>query len=110
MTVTTLKVVTGIIQNKAGLFFIALRPSHVPYSGIWEFPGGKIEPGESPYDALVRELKEEIGITVEQAHLFMQFQYPYPDRSLDLSAWLVTQYQGEPYGAEGQTINWVPRQ
>ena len=105
--IPTLKVVSGVIQNNEGLYFVALRPPHVPFSGVWEFPGGKIEAGESPFEALVRELKEEIGITVIAANLLMQFQHAYPTRIIDMSAWQITHYEGQPYGAEGQGCDWV---
>ena len=76
--------------------------------GKWEFPGGKIESGESPKAALKRELMEEIGINVEPEDMsaFYSKQHNYHDKSVDLSFFLITQYQGQPEGKEGQAIQW----
>lgn len=108
MSLPILKVVSGVIRNKAGYYFIALRPPHVPFSGVWEFPGGKIEPGESHFEALARELREEIGIEVKHAEPLLTFQHTYSTRIIDMSAWHIIDYTGEPHGAEGQEIAWVP--
>ncbi|EKD75200.1 MAG: mutator MutT protein [uncultured bacterium] len=102
-----LDVVTGILQNNAGLYFVSLRPPHVPFPNLWEFPGGKIEKKEKPFDALKRELKEEIGIHVETAEKLMEFQHTYPSRIINMSAWFIIKYQGKPHGAEGQQAEWV---
>lgn len=101
-----LSVVAGII-NRGPLFLVALRPPHVPFSGYWEFPGGKIELGESSFDALKRELYEEIGIHVTDAHPFLKFQHTYPNRTIDLDVWQITHFSGEPQGIEGQQLAWV---
>ena len=105
-----LKVVTGILRNPEGLYFVSLRPPHVPFGGMWEFPGGKIEIDETPYEALVRELQEEIGICVNAAEPLLQFQHAYSTRIIDISAWHITQYTGNPYGAEGQECDWVTKE
>ncbi|MBI5448051.1 MAG: 8-oxo-dGTP diphosphatase MutT [Gammaproteobacteria bacterium] len=102
-----LHVVSGVIQNPEGLYFVALRPPHVPFSGVWEFPGGKIEPGESAYEALVRELQEEVGIQVHAARPLLQFEHTYPARIINMSAWSIDAFEGEPHGAEGQEFDWV---
>lgn len=99
--------VAGIIINDAGKIFVAQRPAHVSYAGLWEFPGGKIEIGETPLQALTRELHEEIGIKVIHAKHFMNVKYDYPDRFVDLDVWWVENFKDEPYGAEGQIIDWV---
>jgi 8-oxo-dGTP diphosphatase len=78
-----------------------------PFNGLWEFPGGKIAAGESPSDALRRELAEELGIGVTASQPFMQLHHAYPDRSVDLEFFLVTAWQGEPTGLEGQQHRWV---
>ncbi|MXG36977.1 8-oxo-dGTP diphosphatase MutT, partial [Escherichia coli] len=73
----------------------------------WEFPGGKIEAGEPPEQALVRELQEEVGITPFGATLFDKLEYQFPDRHITLWFWLVESWEGEPWGKEGQPGNWV---
>lgn len=101
-------VVAGIICNKQNQILIAYRSSHVIQGDQWEFPGGKIEAGEMPFDALVRELKEEIGITIISAHPFKLVEYTYPgDRTIQLDVWWVDSFEGVPSGQEGQVIQWV---
>jgi mutator protein MutT len=75
-------------------------------AGGWEFPGGKLEPGESRLAALTRELAEETGVVVEAAHALMRFSHAYADRNVDLDFWRVTQYRGEPRGLDGQRLHW----
>lgn len=74
---------------------------------FWEFPGGKIEPLERPYDALVRELDEEISIKVLDAELLTEIEHAYDQFDVFLSVWRVTKFEGQPRGAEGQAIKWV---
>ena len=73
----------------------------------WEFPGGKIESGETPEQALLRELQEEVGITPIGATLFDKLEYQFPDRHITLWFWLVESWEGEPWGKEGQPGGWV---
>ena len=75
-----------------------------------EFPGGKIEAGESAEQALVRELQEEVGITVRSSRLFDTLEYQFPDRHITLWFWLVESWEGEPWGKEGQPGNWIELQ
>lgn len=98
----------GIIFNSHQEVLIAKRPPHKYCPGLWEFPGGKIEPNETPFESLKRELLEEIGIDVVSANAWFQLQYTYPDRHVELNMWFVTQFSGEPKGAEGQEILWCP--
>lgn len=72
-----------------------------------EFPGGKIEAGESSEQALVRELQEEVGITVRASRLFDKLEYQFPDRHITLWFWLVESWDGEPWGKEGQPGRWI---
>ncbi|MDF2530200.1 MAG: 8-oxo-dGTP diphosphatase MutT [Gammaproteobacteria bacterium] len=102
-----LHVVIGIIINANKECCIAKRPEHVHLGGLWEFPGGKVEADETAQAALVRELKEELGIIVQQAQAFTQFPYDYSDRQVFLDFWLVTEFKGEPKGREGQPVKWV---
>lgn len=102
-----LHVVIGIILNAADQFCIAKRPKHVHLGGLWEFPGGKVEPNETAKTALGRELYEELGIQAEKMEAFMQLPYDYEDRLVLLDFWLVTHFTGEPQGREGQPVKWV---
>jgi 8-oxo-dGTP diphosphatase len=86
---------------------IAQRPAGKWQAGRWEFPGGKIEPDESPRAALERELREELGVEVQAAQPLGQFTYAYTDRRVAIDLWLVTQFAGEPQGLDGQALRWV---
>lgn len=101
-------VVAGVIANDAGDVLLALRPKHKHKGGLWEFPGGKVEQGESPRAALARELEEEIALTVEQAEPFLLIDHDYGDKQVTLDVWRVTRFSGTPHGREGQEIAWVP--
>ncbi len=96
----------GILQNDAQ-YLIALRQDGKELSGYWEFPGGKQEAGESPLDALTRELKEEINIIVEHATLFKEFSWVYNDKEIHLTFFHVHSYKGQPHANESQKIKWV---
>lgn len=102
-----LQIAVGIIRNEQGDIFISQRGGDSHLAGLWEFPGGKIESGESPYDGLVRELAEETGINVQQATLLSEQDYQFDDRSLTLYFYLVEQWNHQPYGKEGQPTRWV---
>lgn len=106
-TIQTIHVAVGIIKNQHDGFLLTKRPEHKHQGGLWEFPGGKIEVNETAYQALVRELKEEIGIDVKQATSFMNFTHDYVDKSINLDVWKVLEFNGEPYGAEQQPFQWV---
>lgn len=75
--------------------------------GLWEFSGGKIEPGESVYQALCRELWEELGITVDQASPLLCLCHDYPDLTVQLDVWLLDAYQGHPKALENQPLQWI---
>lgn len=102
-----INVVAGIICNTKQEFLISLRPAHAIQGNIWEFPGGKIEAGETPYQALVRELHEEVDIQVIAAHPFDRIHYAYPEREVELHVWWVDEFTGVAHGKEGQIIRWV---
>jgi 8-oxo-dGTP diphosphatase len=100
-------VAAAVIRNDAGDIFITLRPDHVHQGGLWEFPGGKVESGESVYDALVREIHEENGIVVQQARPLITIDHDYPDKRVTLDVWEVTDFAGTAHGREGQACRWV---
>ena len=79
-------------------------------AGAWEFPGGKLEPGEPPFDGLQRELAEELGIQVGAAEPLTERRFSYPDREVRLDVWWVLDYAGEAQALEGQCIRWVDRE
>ena len=101
-----LHVAVGVILQQQQVL-LALRSSKQHQGGKWEFPGGKVEQGESVQAALYRELKEELAITVTKAEPFMLLNYTYPERQVTLDIWLVTDFSGTPEGLEGQPLQWV---
>lgn len=103
---TLIHVAVAIIVDAKQRVLVALRPDHVHQGGLWEFPGGKLESGESVEDALKRELQEELGIDVEQAEAFRKIQHTYPDKTVVLDIWKVSSFSGEPVGLEGQPVEW----
>lgn len=102
-----LTIAAGIIRNCQGEIFITRRAADAHMANKWEFPGGKVETGESPEQALVRELAEETGINVTSATLFESLEYQFPDRHITLWFFLVESWEGEPWGKEGQPGRWV---
>lgn len=102
-----LQIAVGIIRNQQGEIFITQRAADAHMANKWEFPGGKIEAGESPEQAVIRELQEETGIVVQSASLFETLEYQFPDRHISLWFYLVEQWEGEPWGKEGQPGRWI---
>ena len=100
-------VIAAVIRDGQGRILIARRPDHVHMGGLWEFPGGKLERDEPRFDGLVRELREELGIGVTEARPLLDIRHDYPDKSVRLDVWLVTGFEGEAHGAEGQPVRWV---
>jgi len=100
-------VAVGVIINPAGEILLAQRPDHLHQGGLWEFPGGKLEAGETVLQALARELREEVAITLQQAQPLIRIPYHYPEHSVLLDVWQVVSFEGEPRGQEGQPIRWV---
>ena len=100
------RVAVAILQRPDGQVLMADRPAGKPWEGWWEFPGGKIEAGETPYHALVRELHEELGVRVEKAYPWLLRRFEYPDRHVELHFFIVREWQNEPHGCEGQHLSW----
>ncbi len=101
-------VAVAIIINKSNEVLISLRPEESHLGGCWEFPGGKLESGESTDDALKREVFEELNITIQSAHAFKKIRHQYTDKNILLDVWLVDSFSGIAEGAEGQQIKWQP--
>lgn len=101
------RVAVGVIRNDAGQILIALRGKHQHQGGLWEFPGGKIEAGETCRDALSRELKEELGIDTLHVEPLIQIEHHYADKSVLLEVSIVTEFRGNAVGHEGQPLKWV---
>jgi 8-oxo-dGTP diphosphatase len=99
-------VAAAVLQRADGEFLLAQRPAGKAYAGYWEFPGGKIEAGESPYQALCRELHEELGITVTAAYPWLVREFSYPHATVRLHFFRVVTWQGEPHGRENQQLSW----
>lgn len=99
-------VAVGLMLRADGAFLMASRPEGKPYAGHWEFPGGKIEAGESLQSALAREFAEELGVTVVQAQYWRSLRMEYPHALVDLQFCRITAWEGEPRGLEGQQVAW----
>ncbi len=100
-----LDVVAGVVWQNGR--FLASQRHKGSHAGFWEFPGGKIDAGESCLQALTRELREELDISLEEASLWRTVEYPYPDKVVRLHVFQVTRFSGEPRSVEGQPFNWV---
>ena len=103
-----LRVAAGILRDPLGRVLITERVGGGPFQGMWEFPGGKIGDGESPEQALARELSEELGIELGAAERFMHLEHDYPDRSVSIHFFLVNGWTNEPAGLEGQALRGLP--
>ncbi|MCH8248023.1 MAG: 8-oxo-dGTP diphosphatase MutT [Proteobacteria bacterium] len=101
-------VAAGILCDSEGRILIAERLGDGPFHGMWEFPGGKIAAGESSQCALSRELAEELGIEVTACSSFMNLRHEYDDRVVTIEFFIVTDWNSDPIGREGQALRWVP--
>lgn len=97
----------GAIGDGEGRVLVARRPDHVHQGGLWEFPGGKLGPGETPEQGLARELEEELGIRVRSSEPLIRVHHDYGDRRVLLDVRRVTGYEGSPRGLEGQPLRWL---
>jgi 8-oxo-dGTP diphosphatase len=100
-------VAVGVLRDSSGNILISRRHVDAHQGGLWEFPGGKVEPGEAVVDALRRELLEELGVYIADARPLLDVQHDYPDKAVWLDVWLVREFSGDPLGREGQAVLWV---
>ena len=100
------RVAAAVIFGADGQVLLAQRPPGKAYAGYWEFPGGKLEPGESAAHALARELHEELGITVERAAPWIVQEFVYPHAHVELDFFRVFEWSGTPTGHDGQAFVW----
>lgn len=105
--ITRLAVAVGVIKNDQGQVLISRRHDKLHQGGLWEFPGGKIEAGETAEQALARELKEELAIEVINAIPLITINHQYPDLAVQLKVFLVDEFSGIAKGCEGQPLQWV---
>src|SRR5690606_4580284 len=103
----TIHVVAGVVTDTRGRVLLARRAPGSELAGLWEFPGGKVEPGEAPEAALARELEEELGIRVEPGAPLVTVPHLAPSRHLRLDVRRVAAWKGSPKGLEGQALAWV---
>ncbi len=102
----TVEVVAALIRREDRLL-ICQRPAHKTQGLLWEFAGGKVEPGETPEDALIRECREELGALVRPVSMFAQTTYDYPDVRVHLTLFAAELVAGEPQLLEHNAIKWI---
>ncbi len=102
-------IVTAAVIERDGAFLLTTRPEGTHLAGYWEFPGGKCEAGETPEQALERELREELDVAATIAREIYRTEYRYPERFLELR-FFSCEIRGEPRPMQGQQARWVPRE
>ena len=100
------EVVVALIWDE-NRFMICQRPAHKARGSLWEFVGGKVEPGESKEEALIRECREELGVTVDVGEIFMEVTHQYPDITVHLTLFSASIREGVPQKLEHQDIRWI---
>lgn len=103
---TAVVVAVGILLDEQGRVLVTRRAPGAHQGGLWEFPGGKVEEGETLQEALARELREELGLLVEASEPLMVLEHDYGDKQVRLDIQRVTRWSGEPRGLEGQPLAW----
>jgi 8-oxo-dGTP diphosphatase len=109
LSLPTLQVVAAILRDATGRVLVSLRPEGKPQAGYWEFPGGKLAPGEAAAQALKRELREELGIEVQSCDEWLTLEHDYADKHVSLAVWKVATYTGTVQAMEAQQLRWVTR-
>ena len=102
-----IRVAAGVLSAPDGRVLVAQRPADKHAGGAWEFPGGKLQPDESPRQALDRELAEELGIQILIAEPLLDYTHRYTDRDVVLHVFRVLEWQNEPQGLEAQPLRWL---
>ncbi len=102
-------VAVGVVINRGGDICIAKRPAGKHLAGYWEFPGGKVEAGESVFEALRRELREEISLAIHSAEALVTIEFAYPDKKVLLDVHAVRDFAGTARGRECQQVKWVAK-
>lgn len=106
-----IEVVAAAVFSACGTeIFIARRLKNTHQGGLWEFPGGKKEAGETPEQALYRELDEELDIKITSIVPLIKLSHDYGDKLVELDVYRVNEFDGEPFGAEGQETRWIKLQ
>ena len=104
-----MRVAVAVIMDDQQRILITRRPLHTSHGGMWEFPGGKLEEDETPTDALAREIKEEVGLIVQDCEFLGEINHVYSHRSVALLVYCVRAFQGEAQAMETQMdLRWVP--
>jgi len=96
----------AVLIREDDMVLLGNRPAGKPWAGWWEFPGGKIEDGEAPLEALQRELNEELGVQATESYPWLVRTFDYPEKTVKLNFFIVRAWQGEPLGREGQQLSW----
>ena len=102
------EVAAGILLDSEGRYLLGQRPEGKPYAGYWEVPGGKIEKGETVFEALKRELHEELGIEILDSEELTVLEHDYPHAYVRLHVSVIRNWSGTPAGCEGQQLSWQP--
>jgi mutator protein MutT len=105
----SIHVVAGVVIDGRNRVLIAQRPEGKHLAGSWEFPGGKLDPGETREEGLARELREEIGIEIRQPRPLVRLRHVYPYGAVLLDVWVVRRYSGSPQSLDGQPLRWLRR-
>lgn len=103
-------VAVGVILDGNRNVLITRRAAHAHQGGLWEFPGGKVESGESLTAALTRELREELGIVIGRTSALLEVRHDYGDKTVLLDVHVVWEFSGEAHGLENQPLAWVAPQ
>jgi mutator protein MutT len=109
MSAPAIRVAAGVLVGRRGRVLIAQRPPGKHLAGAWEFPGGKLEPGEGSVAGLRRELREEIGVEIDRPRPLMRLRHTYSYGEVLLDVWVIRRFRGEPRSLDGQALRWCGR-